>query len=128
QYEDALPLSHTRVGVTAGTTGIRRRLSSININPSAADWAVLRSKSVSDLGGFAGDSIRKWWEWGFGWILSRKPPLAADLEMNEEETAALGAHDKGSLRHILFKFASQLRRKFLGPGDVGLPHTFRPDS
>ncbi|KAK4405405.1 hypothetical protein Sango_0547000 [Sesamum angolense] len=65
------------------------------------------------------------WVWGWDWILSRKPTFATDLEMNEEETAVLGTHNKGSWRHVFYKVTSQLRRKLGGADNVGLPQTFR---
>ncbi|KAL3843309.1 hypothetical protein ACJIZ3_000712 [Penstemon smallii] len=117
---------------------IRRRLSSLSLNlkiqPSAissspaAAWAFRRSRSVSSMGEYAGGSIRKWWNLGWDWILSRKPTFARDLEINEEEAAVLGCHTKGSWRHVFYKVTSQLRRKLVGTDNVGLPQTFRYDS
>ncbi|KAL8540023.1 hypothetical protein ACS0TY_001570 [Phlomoides rotata] len=116
QRNQSLPLSQAQ---EAKGPGIRRRLSSLSLNlkiqaPSSSPaWA---SKS--------GTSIRKWWEWGWGWILSRKPTFASDLEMNEEETALLGSHNRGSWRHVFYKVISQVRRKLLGADNVGLPQTY----
>ncbi|KAI8030521.1 hypothetical protein LOK49_LG01G03402 [Camellia lanceoleosa] len=67
--------------------------------------------------------LRKWWDWGCGWILSRKPTFARDLEMNEQETAVLGCHSKGSWRHVFYKL-----RKLLVRPHHNLPQTFRYDS
>ncbi|XP_059647355.1 uncharacterized protein LOC132293761 [Cornus florida] len=112
---------------------IRRRLSSLSLKiqpisaSPAASWAFRRSKSVSSMGEYAGSSIRKWWDWGWAWILSRKPTFARDLEMNEEERAALGFHDKGSLRHVFCKVRSEIRR-LVGSDNLTLPQTFRYDS
>ncbi|KAL7257259.1 hypothetical protein ACSBR1_003549 [Camellia fascicularis] len=111
--------------------GLRRRLSSLSLkiqpSPEAADatysWVLRRSKSVSSMGEYAGSSIRKWWDWGCGWILSRKPTFARDLEMNEQETAVLGCHSKGSWRHVFYKL-----RKLLVRPHHNLPQTFRYDS
>ncbi|EYU40485.1 hypothetical protein MIMGU_mgv1a021713mg, partial [Erythranthe guttata] len=134
QRKQSLPLSQsqTKEERSTITPGIRRRLSSLSLNlkiqsssSPAAAWAFRRSKSISSM---AGGSIRKWWEWGCGWILSRKPTFATDLEMNEEETAVLGTHSKGSWRHVFYKVTSQLRRKLVGSDNVGLPQTFRYDS
>lgn len=132
----SLPVSQSE---THQPGAIRRRLSSISLNlklqaPSsissspAAAWAFRRSKSVSSMGEHAGHSIKEWWNWGLGWILSRKPTFASDLEMNEEETAALGCHSRGSWRHVFYKVTSQIRRKLTGADSVGLPQTFRYDS
>ncbi|KAL8027936.1 hypothetical protein ABFX02_14G129000 [Erythranthe guttata] len=137
QRKQSLPLSQsqTKEERASITPGIRRRLSSLSLNlkiqsssSPAAAWAFRRSKSISSMGEYAGGSIRKWWEWGCGWILSRKPTFATDLEMNEEETAVLGTHSKGSWRHVFYKVTSQLRRKLVGSDNVGLPQTFRYDS
>lgn len=134
QRKQSLPLSQSET-LEAGGPGIRRRLSSLSLNlkiqPSsspAAAWAFRRSKSISAMGEYAGSSVRKWWDWGWGWVLTRKPTFATDLEMNEEEVAALGSHSKGSWRHVFYKVTSQLRRKLLGSDNVGLPQTFRYDS
>lgn len=130
--------------------GVRKRLSSLSLrmnmrtrsasqqpilsfySTTSSSWAFRRSKSLSSLsagmGEYAGNSIRKWWDWGLGWIMSKKPTFANDLEMNEEEKAVLGCNSKGSWRHVFYKVRSELRR-FVGSGNnVGLPQTFRYDS
>jgi len=30
------------------------------------------------MGEYAGGSIRKWWDWGWSWVLSRKPIFASE--------------------------------------------------
>ncbi|KAL2512581.1 hypothetical protein Adt_18189 [Abeliophyllum distichum] len=130
--KQALPVSQPE---EEGPSGIRRRLSSLsldlnfqpNISSPAASWAFRRSKSVSSMGEYAGNSIRKWWDWGWTWILSRKPIFAKDLEMNEEETTVIGCHNKGSLGHVFYKVRSEFR-KLIRSNNVGLPQTFRYDS
>lgn len=130
--QGALPVSQP-----VGGEGIRKRLSSlysVRISSSASSLgaAFRRSKSVGDVeymraraaDGFV--SIRRWWDWGWSWILSRKPTFAKDLEMNEDEKAALGCHSKGSWRHVFYKVKSELRRRLMG--SEGLPQTFRYDS
>lgn len=116
--------------------GLRRRLSSLSLNMQpissspATSWAFHfhRSKSLSSMGEYAGSSIRKWWDWGWSWVLSRKPTFAQDLEMNEEETMVLGCHNKGSWRHVFYKVKSEIK-KLVGSDDkVGLPQTYRYDS
>ncbi|XP_051144329.1 uncharacterized protein LOC127260591 [Andrographis paniculata] len=132
QSKQWLPLSQAQAETEeAGRPGlIRRRLSSLSLKiqpSSASEWGTFQfrhSKSFSS----AGNSIRKWWGWGWDWILSRKPTFAADLEMNEEETAAIGGHNRGSWRHVFFKLTSQLRRKLKNSDNVGLPQTCRYDS
>ncbi|KAK9286947.1 hypothetical protein L1049_015355 [Liquidambar formosana] len=125
----ALPLSQTD---SKDQHSLRRRLSSLSlkiqpISSPASSWAIRRTKSVSSMGEYAGSSVRKWWDWGWTWILSRKPTFAKDLEMNEEETAILGCHNKGSWRHVFYKVRSELR-KLVGSDRVGLPQTCRYDS
>ncbi|XP_047948976.1 uncharacterized protein LOC125194794 [Salvia hispanica] len=106
----------------ASGPGIRRRLSSLSLNlkiqpssPPAAAWAMRRPKSISAMGEYAGSSARKWWEWGWGWILTRKPTFAADLEMNEEEVAAIGSHSRGSWPHVFYKLTPHLRPSCSAP-------------
>ncbi|KAF5176372.1 hypothetical protein FRX31_034039 [Thalictrum thalictroides] len=110
---DSLPVSQ------ASTTdqSLRRRLScfSVKIQPistpaTSSSWAFHKSKSMSSMGEYAGSSIRKWWDWSWAWILTKKPTFAADLEMNEEESAMLGFHNKGSWRHVFYKVKAEFRR------------------
>ncbi|KAL3631636.1 hypothetical protein CASFOL_024620 [Castilleja foliolosa] len=127
QGKQSLPVSHPQERKTVGASGlIRRRLSSISLNlkiqpSSTSSWTFQRPKSIA----YAGSSIRKWWGWGCDWILSRKPTFATDLEMNDDEIAAIGNHNKGSWRHVFYKVTSQLRRKLIGSDNVVLPQTFR---
>ncbi|KAL3539157.1 hypothetical protein ACH5RR_002523 [Cinchona calisaya] len=115
QSKRGLPVSNTATtGKEEQGGGIRRRLSSLSLkiqlqSSSSPSWgAFRRSKSVSSMGSEYGGGIRKWWNWGWDWILSRKPTFARDLEMNEAETAALGCHSKGSWRHVFYKVKSEL--------------------
>ncbi|PIA46613.1 hypothetical protein AQUCO_01500271v1 [Aquilegia coerulea] len=108
---DSLPVSQ------ASTTdqSLRRRLSSLSvkiqpISAPASSWAFHKSKSMSSMGEYAGSSIRKWWDWSWAWILTKKPTFAADLEMNEEESALLGFHNKGSWRHVFYKVKAEFRK------------------
>ncbi|CAH1414332.1 unnamed protein product [Lactuca virosa] len=101
--EKSLPVSHNTTQdpppATAGA-GMRRRISSMTFQiqpPTMSDttaWALRSSKSVSSMGESASTSIKTWWDRGWGWILSRKPVFAQDLEMNQEETSVLGCHNK----------------------------------
>ncbi|CAN6280199.1 unnamed protein product [Urochloa humidicola] len=98
--------------------GLRKRLSSFSgkiqpISSASAEWAFRRSKSAPSLGAAlaaGGGSLRQWWEWGVGWLMSKKPGFAGDLEMNEEEVAALGRQGRGSWGHILYKMRAGVRR------------------
>ncbi|XP_030461423.1 uncharacterized protein LOC115681582 [Syzygium oleosum] len=135
-----LPLSQPRsttheeqAGGDGGSGGgLRRRIMSSlslriqpNSYPSAPSWPFRRSKSMSSIGDQAGNSIRKWWEWGWSWITSRKPVFAQDLEMNEEEIRVLGGfQNRGSWRHVLYKVRSEIRR-IVRSDNVGLPQTIK---
>ncbi|XP_004231105.1 uncharacterized protein [Solanum lycopersicum] len=145
QSKEALPMSQPTEEERGEGLGVRKRLSSLSLrmnmrmrstcqqqqpilsfysSTSSSSWAFRRSKSLSE---YTGNSIRKWWDWGLGWIMSKKPAFANDLEMNEEEKAVLGCNSKGSWRHVFFKIRSELRR-FTGSGNnMGLPQTFRYD-
>ncbi|EOX98919.1 hypothetical protein QUC31_014905 [Theobroma cacao] len=130
QKSHALPVSQTES--KEQLPGLRRRLSSVSLNikpisSPATSWAFHRSKSLSSMGEYAGGSIRKWWDWGWSWVLSRKPMFAKDLEMNEEETRILGCHNKGSWRHVFYKVRSEVK-KLVGSDKVGLPQTYRYNS
>ncbi|XP_050226673.1 uncharacterized protein LOC126676500 [Mercurialis annua] len=113
-----LPVSHSN----AEAASLRRRLSSLSLK---IQRPIGRSKSMGDAAEVS--SLRKWWDWGCSWILSRKPVFAQDLEMNEEETAILGCHSKGSWRHVFYKVRSEFK-KIVGSHKVGLPQTCRYDS
>ncbi|KAG6589060.1 hypothetical protein SDJN03_17625, partial [Cucurbita argyrosperma subsp. sororia] len=100
---DALPVSQPD-----STQTLRRRLSSISfkiqpISSPVTSWSFHRSKSVSSLRDHTGKSLRKWWDWGWSWILSRKAAFARDLEMNDEETKSLRSNCRGSFRHLFYK-------------------------
>jgi hypothetical protein len=79
------------------------------------------------MGEYAGSFIRKWWDWGWSWVLSRKPIFTSYLEMNEEETKILGSQNRGSWRHVFYKVRYEIR-KLVGSGHVGIPQTYRYDS
>lgn len=125
----SLPVSQGLQDPLTEQPGLRRRLSSLSlklqpISSPATSWALSRSKSVSAMGEYAGGSIRKWWLWGWTWILSRKPIFAQDLEMNEEETKVLGSDNRGSWRHVFYKVRSELKR-LVGSDVDSLPQTYR---
>ncbi|XP_062222203.1 uncharacterized protein LOC133921377 [Phragmites australis] len=122
RLEDELPtcqggVSRRGGGKESHLMGLRKRLSSFSgkiqpISSASAEWAFRRSKSAPLLGAAfgAGGSLRGWWEWGVGWLMSKKPSFAGDLEMNEEEATALGRQSRGSWGHILYKVRSSVRR------------------
>lgn len=130
---DDLPVSQAAAAAAEAKIGLRRRLSSSvsiqSLSSAAAassTWAFRRSKSMSSVGELAGGSLRRWWDWGWGWVLSRKPSFTRDLEMNEQETALLGCHNKGSLRHFFYKVRSELMRIVGSGGEPAgsYPHHF----
>ncbi|KAK1376120.1 Protein downstream neighbor of son like [Heracleum sosnowskyi] len=117
--------------------GIRRRLSSLSLNKlqdsisssiPKGSFNSMRSKSSQGLEN-AGSSIRKWWDLGWSWILSRKPAFAQDLEMNDEETSFLGPHKKGSWLHLFYKVRSEFDKilSFRSSSNLTLPQTFKYD-
>lgn len=77
---------------------------------------------------FAGvSSLRKWWDWSWAWIVSRKPTFFNDVEMNGGGSAGIGYHNQScSWKHVFDKVRSELRR-LVGSDNVGLPQTFRYD-
>ncbi|XP_027332965.1 uncharacterized protein LOC113847865 [Abrus precatorius] len=126
----SLPVSRSDSKLEEG--GLRRRLSSLSLKiqgtpeaaaAAASSWSFPRSKSLSSMGHYAGTSVRKWWDWSWAWILSRKPIFATDLEMNDQETKLLGSHNRGTLRHVFYKFRSEIRR-FITSDHATLPQTY----
>ncbi|KAM0057513.1 hypothetical protein Hdeb2414_s0005g00159021 [Helianthus debilis subsp. tardiflorus] len=75
-----------------------------------------RSKSVSSMGESASTSIRNWWDWGRGWILSRKPVFGPDLEFNKSSS---NGSNGGSWKSVLLKVRSEIR-KMVRSDKVGL--------
>ncbi|KAG8072129.1 hypothetical protein GUJ93_ZPchr0006g41455 [Zizania palustris] len=129
--KDELPTSQSGGGggKESHLMGLRKRLSSFSgkiqpISSASAEWAFRRSKSAPSLGAFAGGPLKSWWDWGVGWLMSKKPVFASDLEMNEEEVAILGRQSKGSWGHILFKMRSGVRR-LVASHSHSLPTTHR---
>lgn len=127
----SLPLSQSTTDVgQPPQPGLRRRLFSLSLriqqqvpSPGASWSSFRRAKSVSSMGDYYTGTtpIRKWWEQGWSWIMSRKPMLARDLEMSEVEGRVLGAQNKGSLRHVLFKFRSEILKMVGSDNNVSLP-------
>ncbi|KAJ8512978.1 hypothetical protein OPV22_003412 [Ensete ventricosum] len=112
--------------------GLRKRISSfsVKIQPLSSvstEWAIRRCKSMPSIGEFAGGPLRRWWGSWWGWILSRKPVFAQDVEMNEEETAMLGSHHKGSWRHVFYRVRSEIR-KLMRSNSLPTTQGFRYDS
>jgi hypothetical protein len=52
----------------------------------------------------------------------------SDLELNEEEVAVLGTHNKGSLRHVLYRVQSGFRKLVMGSGTLPVSQKVRSDS
>ncbi|KAJ1702240.1 hypothetical protein LUZ63_002019 [Rhynchospora breviuscula] len=139
---DDLPTFHVPFRPTSNTTtavattfdnliGLRKRLSSfsVKIQPLPSASSFVRSRSVPSFNSLSTNSLFQWWNWGVGWFLSRKPLMMSDLEMNKEEMAVLGTHNKGSLRHVLYRVQSGFRRLVMGSGsDLPVTHKVRSHS
>jgi len=128
----SLPVSRSDSNSNLNEGGLRRRLSSLSLKiqgstvaggGGASYWSFPRSKSLSSMSDYAGTSIRKWWDWSWAWILSRKPIFVADLEMNHQETKLLGSHNRGTLRHVIYKMRSEIRRFVASSDHATLPQT-----
>ncbi|WOL04275.1 hypothetical protein Cni_G12996 [Canna indica] len=132
-YKDDLPIFQKGGGGGAShLIGMRKRISSFSVkiqplSTASAEWAIRRSKSMPSIGEFAGVPLRRWWGRWWGWILSRKPAFAQDIEMNDEETAMLGCQSKGSWRHIFYKVRSEIR-KLMRSNSLPTTQGFRYDS
>ncbi|XP_058070594.1 uncharacterized protein LOC131219460 [Magnolia sinica] len=129
--KQSLPISQSAPDGPPKQT-MRRRLSSLSLkiqplSSSSTSWAFRRSKSMSAMGEYAGSSLRKWWDWGWTWIMSRRPTFARDLEMNDEESNMLGRHSRGSWKHVFYKVRSEFRR-FVRSDRLPTTQRFRYDS
>ncbi|KAL6661148.1 hypothetical protein ACP70R_000532 [Stipagrostis hirtigluma subsp. patula] len=115
--------------------GLRRRMSSFSvaIRPlsSSQSAAFRRAQSMPSVKALAAASaLRRWWEWGLGWVMARRPPFARGLEMSDDEAAALGGcHCRGTWRHVLHKVRARVRRALGRDGrPLAAPQDFRYDS
>ncbi|XP_072990279.1 uncharacterized protein [Typha latifolia] len=122
-----LPISqsNTKEGTGTHLIGLRKRIQPIS--SASMEWAFQRPKSMPSIGEFTGGSLRKWWDWSWSWVLSRKPGFAQDLEMNEEESAVLGSHNRGSLMHLFYKVRLEIR-KLVGSNKLPTTHKYRHDA
>jgi hypothetical protein len=122
--------SITTVGVATSDhlIRLRKRLSSFSDKIQPLSTSSVRSRSVPSFNSFPINPILEWWSWGIGWILSTKPPIVSDLELNEEEVAVLGTHNKGSLRHVLYRVQSGFRKLVMGSGTLPVSQKVRSDS
>ncbi|KAG0469002.1 hypothetical protein HPP92_018330 [Vanilla planifolia] len=123
--KDELPITQLLIDEETPLIGLRRRLSSLSVKfrpisaSAASSWVALRrSKSAPAFVGEVG-----WWEWTWGWLLAKKPGVGRDLEMNEEETVALGRCGKRSLRHLFYKIRDKIWRRMRSP-TLPTAHTF----
>ncbi|KAE8816199.1 hypothetical protein D1007_06322 [Hordeum vulgare] len=123
-----LPVTNGGGGAAKGAkvdlSGMRRRVSSslsLSLQPlsSSSSAAFRRARSMPSIKALAAaGAVRQWWEWGLGWVMTRKPSFARGLEMNDEEAAVLGCHCRGTLRHVFYKARAEVRRLL---GRDGLP-------
>ncbi|CAL9089585.1 hypothetical protein MUK42_29662 [Musa troglodytarum] len=131
-YKNDLPISQAKQQNTH-LMGLRKRISSfsgkIQSSSSSAStlWAFRKSASMPSIGEFAGRPLRRWWDSWCGWILSRKPVFAGDMEMNEVETAVLGWGSNGSWRHIFCTVRSEIG-KLMRPNVLPTTQPRRHDS
>jgi hypothetical protein len=127
-WQDDLPVTTAagagNKGGKVDLTGMRRRVSSslsLHLQPlSSSSSAVFRrARSMPSIKALAAaGAMRRWWEWGLGWVMERKPSFVRGLEMSDDEAAALGCHCRGTLRHVFYKARAEVRRLL---GRDGLP-------
>ena len=107
-----------------GGAGLRRRMSSLSarFGPSLSSSAPFRrARSMPSVKALAAaGALRRWWEWGLGWVMS------------DDEAAALGGCQcRGTWRHVLYRVRAGARR-LLGrdgrPLKAAAPQGFRYDS
>lgn len=131
---DDLPTFQGGVGPKSEShlMGLRKRLSSFSgkiqpISSASAEWAFRRSQSAPSLAAAFGSTgpIKRWWDWGVGWLLSKKLGFADDLEMNEEEVAALGRQSRGTFAHVLYKMRSGVRRFVVSSHSLPTTHSYK---
>ncbi|KAI4975015.1 hypothetical protein ZWY2020_048622 [Hordeum vulgare] len=113
-----LPVTNGGGGAAKGAkvdlSGMRRRVSSslsLSLQPlsSSSSAAFRRARSMPSIKALAAaGAVRQWWEWGLGWVMTRKPSFARGLEMNDEEAAVLGCHCRGTLRHVFYKARAEV--------------------
>ncbi|XP_037468863.1 uncharacterized protein LOC119341068 [Triticum dicoccoides] len=103
-------------GGKVNLSGMRRRVSSslsLSLQPlsSSSSAAFRRARSMPSIKALAAaGAVRQWWEWGLGWVMTRKPSFARGLEMSDDEAALLGCHCRGTLRHVFYKARAEVRR------------------
>ncbi|XP_047069929.1 uncharacterized protein LOC124678031 [Lolium rigidum] len=129
-WQDDLPVTTAAGGAgnkgggKVDLSGMRRRVSSslsLHLQPlsSSSSEALRRARSMPSIKALAAaGAVRRWWEWGLGWVMERKPSFARGLEMSDDEKAALGCHCRGTLRHVFYKARAEVRRLL---GRDGLP-------
>ncbi|CAL5005365.1 unnamed protein product [Urochloa decumbens] len=134
--DEQLPVTTAGAATTGGGIGLRRRMSSISMHlrPSLSSAASFRrAQSMPSVKALAAaGALRRWWEWGLGWVMERRPPFARALEMSDDEAAALGGcHCRGTWRHVFYKVRAGAKR-MLGrdgrPLKAAAPQDFGYDS
>ncbi|OEL15739.1 hypothetical protein BAE44_0023239 [Dichanthelium oligosanthes] len=136
--DEQLPVTTAAGAGAGGGIGLRRRMSTsfaVHVKPLSSAGAVVfrRAQSMPSVKALAAaGALRRWWEWGLGWVMARRPPFAGGLEMSDDEAAALGGcHCKGTWRHVFYKVRAGARR-LLGrdgrPLKAAAPQDFGYDS
>ncbi|CAO2162799.1 unnamed protein product [Urochloa humidicola] len=113
--DEQLPVTTAAGAAGGGGIGLRRRMSSISVHlrPSLSTAAsIRRAQSMPSVKALAAaGALRRWWEWGLGWMMERRPHFARGLEMSDDEAAALGGcHCRGTWRHVFYKVRAGARR------------------
>ncbi|KAF8690127.1 hypothetical protein HU200_041366 [Digitaria exilis] len=114
--EEKLPVTTAAGASAGGGGGLRRRMSSVSaqLGPSlsaAASASIRRAQSMPSVKALAAaGALRRWWEWGIGWVMARRPPPLF-MEMSDEEADEIGGcHCRGTWRHVLYKVRAGARR------------------
>ncbi|PWZ52142.1 hypothetical protein Zm00014a_006387 [Zea mays] len=134
--------SEEQLPVTTAGTGIelrrRRRISSFSahVRPSSSVAAFRRARSMPSVKALAAaGALRRWWEWGLGWVTAPFATRALELgggDVDEARPLGLGeCRCAGGWRHALFRLRAGARR-LLGrdgrPLKAAAPQDFGYDS
>ncbi|EES14260.1 hypothetical protein BDA96_07G222000 [Sorghum bicolor] len=128
-----------------GGIGLRRRMSSfsVHVRPppslslSSSVAAFRRARSMPSVKALAAaGALRRWWEWGLGWVTAPFAPRGLDHLDDEARPlgggcSCAGGAAGGGWRHVLFKLRAGARR-LLGrdgrPLKAAAPQDFGYDS
>jgi hypothetical protein len=132
----------TKSGGSNGGIGLRRRMSSfsVHVRPppslslSSSVAAFRRARSMPSVKALAAaGALRRWWEWGLGWVTAPFAPRGLELDDDEaRRPLGGGCHCAGGgWRHVLVRLRAGARR-LLGrdgrPLTAAAPQDFGYDS